>query len=67
MHDEMSLTTDKEFLCPYCGSENTISVDAGQGRQFALLTDCEICCRPIVVQVRQEEGDCILEAHAENE
>ena len=63
----MDLSSEKEFACPYCGSPNAISLDSGQGKRYELVTDCETCCRPIVVQVRVTASDCELEVHAENE
>ena len=59
--------SEKEFLCPYCGCPNTISLDAGQGKEYELITDCEVCCRPIIVNVRMIEDDCELDIHGENE
>lgn len=63
----MDLSSVKEFFCPYCGRENSISLDSGQGRQYELVVDCEICCRPIVIHVRMVGGECELEARPENE
>ena len=62
----MSLLPEKEFFCPYCGSENNISLDGGQGRQYSLVVDCEICCRPIVIQVKMIDHEYELEVRAEN-
>lgn len=59
--------TNKEFLCPYCGSRNEISLETGEGKQHKLVTDCAICCRPIVIQVRIMGDDYELGVHAENE
>ena len=63
----MSLTSEHEFSCPYCGSPNGIVLDTGQGKRFTLVTDCEICCRPIVVHIQAQEDEYILDARAENE
>jgi len=63
----MSLSSQKEFSCPYCGSPNEITLDGGQGQRYELVTDCETCCRPIIVRVRVTDGACELEVHAENE
>jgi len=62
----MSLSYEKEFLCPYCGRANAISLDSSEGRQFELVTDCEICCRPIVIAVRNVGDEVEVEARAEN-
>jgi hypothetical protein len=63
----MSFLSEKEFLCPYCGSCNQISLDYGQGKQYELVTDCEICCRPIIIYVRIIDNDYAVDARAENE
>ena len=53
-------------MCPYCGSPNTLGVE-DEGRHYELVTDCETCCRPIVVSVRNIDGDYEVDARAENE
>ena len=63
----MSFLSEKEFVCPYCASPNVVSLEAGEGSQYEIVTDCEVCCRPIVVSVRLTEDDCEIEAHGENE
>ena len=62
----MSLSLSKDFFCPYCGSRNEVSLDRGQGKNYELVTDCEVCCRPIAIYVRGLAGDCELDVHAEN-
>ena len=45
------LENDQEFNCPYCGEVITLRVDqTGGSRQF-FVTDCEVCCRPIDVDL----------------
>ena len=45
------LESDQEFNCPYCGEINSVRVDqTGGSRQF-FITDCEVCCRPIQIEV----------------
>ena len=63
----MALLSEQNFLCPYCASENSVSLDKGQGRQFKLVVDCETCCRPMVIQVRVVGREYELEVRAENE
>ncbi len=58
--------SEKEFRCPYCGSSNIISLES-QSRQYEVVTDCETCCKPIVVRVRMVEGSSELEVRGENE
>ena len=45
------LENDQEFNCPYCGEVISVRVDqTGGSRQF-FVTDCEVCCRPIDIEV----------------
>ncbi len=32
--------------CPYCGEDNTISVDPAGGRRQDYVEDCHVCCQP---------------------
>lgn len=57
---------EREFLCPYCGSLNIISLE-NQSRQYELVMDCETCCKPIAVRVRMVGGSSELEVRGENE
>lgn len=45
-----------EFLCPYCGYPNFSPLDPISGLQ-EWTTDCENCCRPIVLKVRVRGGE----------
>jgi len=45
------------FNCPYCGTLNETSLDFSQGNRQQWVTDCEICCRPIVVDITLENGE----------
>jgi hypothetical protein len=46
----------ENILCPYCGQTFTLSVDTSQPVQ-QLTVDCEICCRPMEVSIRCEDGE----------
>ncbi len=53
------------FLCPYCGQRNDVAIDPGGGADQRWVTDCEVCCRPIVVRVHMEENESTLMAERE--
>ncbi len=36
--------------CPYCGESIEVVVDASAGDQ-SYVEDCQVCCRPIELQV----------------
>jgi hypothetical protein len=42
--------------CPYCGEEVELLVDRGGGATQEYVEDCEVCCRPWAVSVRQRTG-----------
>ena len=47
----MDLESDQSFNCPYCAASISIRIDqTGGSRQF-FVTDCEVCCRPIEIEL----------------
>lgn len=42
--------------CPYCGERIDILVDASAGDQ-RYIEDCQVCCRPISIDVRVDADD----------
>jgi hypothetical protein len=42
--------------CPYCGERIEIFVDASAGDQ-RYIEDCQVCCRPISIEVWFDAGD----------
>lgn len=47
------------LTCPYCGENFATSVDLSAGSQ-RYVEDCAVCCRPIDVVVRVDEGGELL-------
>ena len=45
------LESDENFNCPYCGEVISVRVDQTAGSRQFFVTDCEVCCRPIQVEV----------------
>ena len=45
------LVTEKRCHCPYCAEPISLVIDASAGTQ-TYIEDCEVCCRPIVCDVR---------------
>jgi Cysteine-rich CPXCG len=41
--------------CPFCGESFEVQIDPETGDQ-RFTTDCEICCRPMEVIVKCEDG-----------
>lgn len=49
---------DTEFLCPWCGQANPLRLDLGTSSQ-RLVTDCEVCCRPMEINVECADGEIL--------
>lgn len=47
------------FHCPYCMSEITIQLDLSGGRIQEFVYDCEVCCHPIDIRVKTDEGKVV--------
>jgi len=46
---------DIEVQCPYCSEWATIFVDPSGGERQSYVEDCPVCCRPWLVEAREEE------------
>ena len=53
------LESDQEFNCPYCGEVISLRVDSTGGRRQFFVTDCEVCCRPIDIEIEVESDGYI--------
>ena len=60
------LENDHTFLCPYCRQTLSVRLDITGGNRQSLVYDCEICCRPILLQF-ELEGDEVVNFSAEPE
>ena len=43
------------FVCPHCGERISMLLDLSAGSQ-RYVEDCEVCCNPIEISFRVEEG-----------
>ncbi len=57
---------DCSITCPYCGASFSMRVDLTGGQNQSLTYDCEICCRPIAVQI-DIDPDGVVNLFAERE
>lgn len=54
--------------CPYCGSEVEVLLDPGGAEVQSYIEDCEICCRPIRIDVHWDgEGSATVDLSAEDD
>lgn len=45
------------FQCPYCWEEISMLLDPSISQTY--VEDCEVCCNPIEIRVKFEEGDLV--------
>lgn len=50
-----------EVECPYCGEVFDVAVDPSQEFQ-SYVEDCQVCCKPIQLDIEVEEGEVSLAA-----
>ena len=58
--------TNVSVLCPYCGQPIELLVDATVPNQ-QYVEDCEVCCRPMVVEIDATADEPVVEVRRENE
>jgi uncharacterized protein YbaR (Trm112 family) len=57
----------ESITCPYCWESIEIVLDLSVEEQRQ-VEDCSVCCRPIVIAYRAEDGELVaLETAAEND
>ena len=42
------------FQCAGCGEWNSTTVDATAGRRQSYVEDCQVCCKPNILQVEYD-------------
>lgn len=60
---------DAVYICQWCGRNVEISIDPAGGRTQEWIEDCEMCCRPNVlnITVGTDGRDVIIDAKREND
>ncbi|MCU0755250.1 MAG: CPXCG motif-containing cysteine-rich protein [Xanthomonadales bacterium] len=54
-----ALDADVEVECPHCFAPQLLRVDLTGGRVQAYVEDCQICCRPLAVQLTVDEAGAL--------
>lgn len=49
----MNELEEREIPCPYCGEMIEILIDCSVSHQY-YIEDCQVCCRPINIEVRKD-------------
>jgi hypothetical protein len=55
----MKIDDAKIVICPYCGEEIEIYIEADVRGSF--VQDCEVCCNPWTVRVSREDEELYVE------
>ncbi|MBI5629311.1 MAG: CPXCG motif-containing cysteine-rich protein [Elusimicrobia bacterium] len=51
-----------QVACPYCSEDFEVRLTSEEDGQ-SLYEDCQVCCRPIVLRVSNEDGELQVDAH----
>ena len=54
----MNAVIEHPFTCPYCSASITMLLDVSVADQ-SYVEDCEVCCNPITLRVRIEDGEVV--------
>ncbi|HEY6837294.1 MAG TPA: CPXCG motif-containing cysteine-rich protein [Geobacteraceae bacterium] len=49
---------EQRFTCPHCGEIISMVLDLSAGSQH-YIEDCEVCCNPVEISFRVEEGSLV--------
>ena len=42
---------EADFICAYCGELIVTAVDPSAGRHQSYTEDCQVCCRPNILEI----------------
>lgn len=45
-----------DVACPYCGEIVTLLIDPSVSGAQSYIEDCQVCCRPMVIELPQGPG-----------
>ena len=63
----MEFLDEQVVGCPYCGENIDVLVDQ-QEVDDSYIEDCQVCCRPIVFTITEDElGNLLVTVRDENE
>ena len=53
------------YTCAFCFQINETAADPSQGDRQRYVEDCQVCCRPLVLDVVIDDGQAWAEASGE--
>ena len=62
------MTSAANFQCAGCGEWNETVVDESAGRRQSYVEDCQVCCKPNVLEIGwdQAAGDFTIRSELES-
>lgn len=63
--DHAELVCDVDVDCAYCHSPHLLRVDLTGGRRQVYVEDCQVCCRPLAVQLAIDETGALMSLSVE--
>lgn len=58
---------ESRYVCPHCAQASETAVDPSQGDSQRYVEDCQVCCRPLRLEVTVAGDDASIHAFPENE
>lgn len=58
--------SERSVDCPYCGERLDLLIDTSAGAQ-SYVEDCQVCCRPILLEIQCNDGAVDIQVQRENE
>ena len=55
------------FACPHCAQTIETAADPSQGSAQTYVEDCQVCCRPLRLELRIDGHAAWVEAFPEND
>ncbi|MBV8115041.1 MAG: CPXCG motif-containing cysteine-rich protein [Silvibacterium sp.] len=55
-----------EFQCAGCGEWNETVVDESAGSRQSYVEDCQVCCKPNVLDIRWDREGYLISAELES-
>jgi transcription elongation factor Elf1 len=55
------------FTCPHCAQSIESAADPSQGANQSYIEDCQVCCRPLRVEIRIDNHHIAADAFPESD
>jgi len=62
----MNYQEEHIISCPYCGENINVLIDSSDSEQ-EYIEDCQVCCRPIIFNVKSDGSSVQVNVRYENE